>query len=158
MFFMYVKPQVATNGVYLQRHTYHLISWQIHHIGVNLCSATLGIGKAATLIEWCRIFVPHGTRNLIYWMCKALVSFTVLVHIAFIVAENMSCVPHRLIWEKTIPVGYCIDPRIFHIPGAHVSPLVNSLILVLPQNAIWNLQISTRHKAGISLIFLVGLL
>lgn len=91
-------------------------------------------------------------------MCKILLSFSSLAHIAFIVAENMSCVPHRGIWDKTMLTGYCIDPRIYYMPGALVSPIVNAVILIMPQRAIWNLQMSTKNKIGISLIFLVGLL
>ena len=110
------------------------------------------------MIEWSRFFVAHGTRNTFYWMCKIILSFTSLTHIAFIVAENMSCVPHQKIWDRTILVGYCIDQRIFHVPGALVSPIVNLIILIMPQRTIWNLQTSTKNKIGISIIFLVGLL
>jgi hypothetical protein len=130
----------------------------VHHIGANLCTATLGIGKSAILIEWNRIFVPMGTRNSFYWICKALLAFTVLTHIAYIVTENMSCIPHEKIWDRTILQGYCIEPHIFQIPGALVNPIVISFILVLPHRAIWGLQMSTKNKIGISVIFLVGLL
>jgi hypothetical protein len=134
------------------------LAWQIHHIGANLCTATLCIGKAAILIEWGRIFVPYGTRNTFYWVCKALLAANVLAHVAYIVVENMSCVPHRKIWDRTILEGYCIDAKTFQIPGCLVNPIIILVILILPHRAIWSLQMSTKNKIGISFIFLVGLL
>ena len=91
-------------------------------------------------------------------MCRAVLSFSCMAYVAFIVTENMSCVPYKKIWDKTILEGYCINSRIFHIPGALLSPTTITIILVLPQKPIWSLQMSMKNKIGISLIFLVGLL
>ncbi|KAI1272254.1 hypothetical protein F5Y07DRAFT_392111 [Xylaria sp. FL0933] len=130
----------------------------IHHLAINFLAVTLGLSKAAILLEWTRIFVPHGTRNLFYWVYKSLLAIVCLIHMAFVVAENLSCIPHKKIWDRTIPRGYCIDDKAYHIPGALVSPICILIILILAQRAIWKLKMSRDNKTGISLIFLVGVL
>ncbi|OTB05050.1 hypothetical protein M426DRAFT_261084 [Hypoxylon sp. CI-4A] len=129
----------------------------VHHIGFNLCDATLGLGQAAILIEWTRIFVPHGTHNAFYWISRALLSFSCIGHIAFLVAENMSCIPYKKIWDKTILEGYCIEDSLYQIPAAFLSPICIALVLFLPQKAIWRLKMSTKKRLGVSSLFLVGL-
>ncbi|KAI2631476.1 hypothetical protein GGS26DRAFT_96313 [Hypomontagnella submonticulosa] len=130
----------------------------VHHVGSNLIATTLSLGKAAILIEWSRIFVPRGTRDSFYWICKAVLAFSSIGNIAYIVAENMSCFPHKRIWDKTILEGYCIDSEIFQIPGALINPICIAFIIALPQRAIWRLNMSSEKKIGVSLLFLVGLL
>ncbi|KAI0859321.1 hypothetical protein F4860DRAFT_269929 [Xylaria cubensis] len=130
----------------------------IHHLGINFVTVTLGLSKAAILLEWTRIFVPYGSRNLFYWVYRALLAFLCLTHMAFIIVENLSCIPHQKIWDRTITSGYCINDKIFQIPGALINPTSILVILILAQKAIWNLKMSLNNKIGISLIFLVGVL
>ncbi|KAI1748253.1 hypothetical protein F4782DRAFT_534597 [Xylaria castorea] len=132
--------------------------WQTHHLGFNFIVVTLGLTKAAILLEWTRIFVPYGTRNLFYWVYKALLAAVCLTHIALIVIENVSCIPHEKIWDITITSGSCISEKIYHIPGALIDLTSILIILVLAQRAIWNLKMSLNNKIGVSLIFLVGVL
>ncbi|OTB17638.1 hypothetical protein K445DRAFT_20107 [Daldinia sp. EC12] len=129
-----------------------------YHIGFNLCAATSGLWKAAVLIEWNRIFVPRGIQNSFYWIGRGLLVFIILVHIAYIVAENMSCIPYSRIWDKTVTEGYCIDAKIFQIPVCAFNSMYIAIVVVLSQRAIWRLQLTTRKKFGVSILFLVGLL
>ncbi|KAI0122357.1 hypothetical protein F4814DRAFT_438417 [Daldinia grandis] len=130
----------------------------VHHIGFNLCVATSGLWKAAVLLEWIRIFIPYGTRNLFYWIGKSLLTFNILAHIAYIVAENMSCFPYQKIWDSTIFEGYCINQKSFQIPWCLIQPLYITAIIILTQRAIWRLQVTTKKKISVSFLFLVGLL
>ncbi|KAI1653503.1 hypothetical protein F4813DRAFT_374505 [Daldinia decipiens] len=130
----------------------------IHHLGFNFCAATSGLWKTAILLEWNRIFVPRGTRNLFYWIGNMLLAFNSIASIAFIVAENMSCFPYRKIWDKTILEGYCIDQKLFQIPGCLANTIYIAVVIVLTQRTIWRLQVATKKKMGVSFLFLVGLL
>lgn len=130
----------------------------VHHIGFNLCVATSGLWKAAVLFEWIRIFVPHGTRNLFYWIGNSLLTFNILVHIAYIVAENLSCFPYRKIWDPTIFEGYCINQKSFQIPWCLIQPIYITAIMILTQRTIWRLQVTMKKKIAVSFLFLVGLL
>ncbi|KAI1479679.1 hypothetical protein F4774DRAFT_381742 [Daldinia eschscholtzii] len=129
-----------------------------HHIGFNLCVATSGVWKAAVLLEWIRLFVPHGTRNLFYWAGNSLLAFSALIHIAYIVAENLSCFPYQKIWDPTLLEGYCINQMFFQIPWCFIQPLYITTIILLTQRAIWSLQVTTKKKIAVSFLFLIGLL
>ncbi|KAI0096132.1 hypothetical protein GGR51DRAFT_567477 [Nemania sp. FL0031] len=128
------------------------------HIGFNLATVALGLSKAAILTEWSRIFVPRGNRCGFYWACKILLAVLFLSQAAFIVTENLSCMPHRKIWDKTVQDGYCISEDLFHIPAVYLNVVCILLILILPQKTIWELKITIKKRIGISLIFLVGIL
>ncbi|KAI0849399.1 hypothetical protein F5Y00DRAFT_269380 [Daldinia vernicosa] len=130
----------------------------IHHLGFNFCAATSGLWKAAILLEWNRIFVPRGTRNSFYWIGNILLAFNSITTIAYITAENMSCFPYRKIWDKTILEGYCINQKIFQIPGCFMNTIYIAAVMVLTQRTIWRLQVATKKKMGVSFLFLVGLL
>ncbi|KAI0436304.1 hypothetical protein F4803DRAFT_557137 [Xylaria telfairii] len=130
----------------------------IQHLVFNFNVVALGLTKAAILIEWTRIFVPRGIRNLFYWVSGTLLLFVFLTHIAIIVTENLSCMPYEKIWNVTITSGSCIAEKVYHLPGNVIDLASTLIILILAQRAIWNLQMSLNNKIGISLIFFVGVL
>ncbi|KAI1326473.1 hypothetical protein F5Y16DRAFT_421779 [Xylariaceae sp. FL0255] len=155
-----VYQLIRTNGVGIHQYNIRLkdlsASLYIFHVATNTFVISLCLTKAAILIEWVRIFVPRGTRNLFYWAAKILLIVIFLLYSAYIITENLSCVPHEKIWNKLLPDGYCIDDKIYQLPGALVSPVWITAALILPQRTIWKLQTSSENKIGISLIFLVG--
>ncbi|KAI0481933.1 hypothetical protein GGR56DRAFT_617870 [Xylariaceae sp. FL0804] len=130
----------------------------VYHLGDNFFAVTIGFTKAAILVEWNRIFVPPGTRNSFYWICKAILVLSSLISVAYVVAENMSCFPHAKIYNPLITEGYCINQTIWQVPGAIGAVLCTVFIIVLPQHTIWRLQMPRKNRVGISLIFMVGLL
>ncbi|KAI1260527.1 hypothetical protein F5Y18DRAFT_404937 [Xylariaceae sp. FL1019] len=153
---------VHTSGTFTHQYDIRLkdlgATLYIFHVGINTFVVTLCLTKAAILVEWSRIFVPFGTRNSFYWASRTLLTLILLAYTAFLVAENLSCIPHERIWNRLLPDGYCIDDKLFQIPGALVSPVWIFIVLLLPQRAIWKLQIAPKNKLGISLLFLVGIL
>ncbi|KAI0150509.1 hypothetical protein GGR57DRAFT_184992 [Xylariaceae sp. FL1272] len=128
----------------------------ILHIGANLCAITILVLKAAILLEWIRIFVPYGTRNSFFWTCSTVMILHTLFHAAWIVTENLACMPHEKIWNIFIPYGTCIDVNGLYVPAAAVNLAADIVIFVLPQKAIWSLQMSKKNKIGVSMIFTIG--
>ncbi|KAI8963600.1 hypothetical protein F5Y11DRAFT_319273 [Daldinia sp. FL1419] len=130
----------------------------LHHLGFNLCAVTTGFWQAAIVFEWNRLFVPHGTRNSFYWIGNVLLTFTSLATVAYIVAENLSCIPYEKIWNKTILEGYCIDQQLFQIPGCLINTIYIAGAIILTQRTIWRLRVATKKKIEVSFLFLFGLL
>ncbi|KAI1429031.1 hypothetical protein F5Y12DRAFT_799177 [Xylaria sp. FL1777] len=126
------------------------------HAGANLCASTIVTLKAAILLEWIRIFVPPGTRNYFFWIGSVLLIVHTLFYVGWIITENLSCVPHRKIWDITIWEGRCIDGKLIYIPVAAINLIADIIILVLPQRAIWTLHMSTKKKFGVALVFTIG--
>ncbi|KAI1077037.1 hypothetical protein F5B20DRAFT_593640 [Whalleya microplaca] len=129
----------------------------ILHIGTNLCAVTLMVVKAAILMEWNRLFVPCGTRNPFFWTCLIVLWTHTLFHGSWIIAENLSCIPHRKIWDM-MQEGTCIDVKVLYVLAAVINLFTNIIILILPHKVIWSLQMSTKDKIGVSLIFAIGIL
>ncbi|KAI0828072.1 hypothetical protein F5Y06DRAFT_302371 [Hypoxylon sp. FL0890] len=115
--------------------------------------------KIAILLEWIRIFVPRGTRNLIFWASHLLIWINVATCIVNVIIYNIACTPHEYLWNKLID-GTCsrIDTGKDSISMSACNLITDVLIFLIPQKAIWNLQMSTKKKAGVSLTFAVGII
>ncbi|KAI1098669.1 hypothetical protein F4804DRAFT_115729 [Jackrogersella minutella] len=125
--------------------------------GYMFYCATVMTIKAAIIIEWTFIFVPQHTRNAFYWICKTLLCFNTLFYIAMIIFPNVACHPHDKLWNPLLP-GKCTNTSVSSILVSAVNFATDVVLLILPQKVIWGLQMSTKRKIGVSLIFLIGIL
>lgn len=114
--------------------------------------------KASILREWCRIFVPAGTRNTFYYTCYSLMAFNIAFFSSAIIATTLACRPYQKNWDKTIPGGKCFDPSALQIASAIINLVSDIIVLILPQRVIWSLHLSSKKKTGISVVFAVGIL
>ncbi|KAH7313900.1 hypothetical protein B0I35DRAFT_436077 [Stachybotrys elegans] len=115
------------------------------------------LAKTAILIEWTRIFVPHGTRNTFFWATQIALVTNILVYVIGIIMSVVSCVPTEKIWEPWLE-GRCFDRKAIDVTTAAFNLFLDIYILILPQRFIWSLQMSRPRKIGVSLIFSIGLL
>ncbi|KAI0430523.1 hypothetical protein F5Y09DRAFT_341576 [Xylaria sp. FL1042] len=129
----------------------------ILHIGTNFYDVSIAALKVAILLEWARIFAPRGTRGLFYTMCHILLWMNVLFYASKILLINLACIPHRAIWDKTVPAK-CLNQKIVYIVAAAVGVVSHVFILGLPQTIIWKLKMNTKKKIGVSVIFATGVL
>ncbi|KAF4627989.1 hypothetical protein G7Y89_g10161 [Cudoniella acicularis] len=114
--------------------------------------------KVAVLLEWLRIFSPTGTRNLVFWASHFLIWANVIFYMSTVIALNVSCTPYEFIWNKLIP-GNCkaVDYKLTDLSVSVFNFTSDVLILLIPQHAIWKLQMLSRKKIGVSLVFAIGL-
>lgn len=74
-------------------------------------------------------------------------------------SQNLACTPHRYNWDKLIPGGGdCVDVKRLNLASACINVVSDVAILILPQQIIWRLQMSTKRRFGVSIIFAAGLL
>ena len=66
-----------------------------------------------------------------------------------------ACRPRRKIWNPEIP-GKCFDVTALYIASAVFNTFSDVAMLVVPIFMVWNLQMSTKRKIGISAIFGTG--
>ena len=81
-----------------------------------------------------------------------VVFFTILFFM-----EIFTCIPREKIWNPMVP-GTCIDIQNTFVATGVINVCDDFIILILPVYWVWLLQISTKRKVGISLIFAAGLL
>ncbi len=90
-------------------------------------------------------------------MCHILLWANVLFYASKILLINLACIPHRAIWDKTIPAK-CLDQKIVYLAAAVISVVSHAFILALPQTIIWKLKMDNKKKIGVSFIFATGVL
>ena len=130
---------------------------------VVICTA-----KAAILLQWLRIFVPNGIRNIFFWACHVTLWINVAYYVAMLILQNLRCTPIQRLWDPLVD-GTCItDITSNMVPDAvsgaiglaagSINVISDALILLLPQKVIWSLQLDNPRKLGVSVIFAMGLL
>ncbi len=89
--------------------------------------------------------------------CLVLGIFTVVWLIAVIVTNFLVCRPFAYWWDKSIPGGHCVDTD---ITGYYLSTapdiITNLAVLLLPIPILWKLQMQTRRKVAVTIIFVLG--
>ncbi|KAI5867525.1 hypothetical protein GGS23DRAFT_548742 [Durotheca rogersii] len=126
-------------------------------IGSDLFALSTLTIKLAIILEWLRIFNPTGARNKFYWITLGVLSLHLVFHITALVVYNVSCQPYEKNWNPFIP-GSCFDNRSIYVISTVVFLVIDVCILLLPQRAIWGLQMPTRKKLGVASMFMVGVL
>ncbi|KAK4225660.1 hypothetical protein QBC38DRAFT_368230 [Podospora fimiseda] len=116
--------------------------------------------KAAILFEWIRIFSP-GSRDFVFWSCHFLIWSNVICYFVFFVCLNVACTPYEYNWNKMLPGGTCkenINTAVLHEATAAINLFTDVLISLIPQQAIWKLQMTRQRKLGVAGIFAIGIL
>ncbi|TGJ88105.1 hypothetical protein E0Z10_g639 [Xylaria hypoxylon] len=158
---IFVYRVAATSGFFVHGWDFRLknLSWFYYNLflGTQMYLATMIFLKPAILLEWARIFGP-GNRKGFRWTCYILAGVNSTYYLINILIEVNSCHPRAYYWDKTIPGGHCLDGPVLALTSALVNLIFDLAILILPQTVIWRLNMSRRRKAGVSIVFIIGLL
>ncbi|KAI0470596.1 hypothetical protein GGR56DRAFT_136354 [Xylariaceae sp. FL0804] len=129
---------------------------RIFWLGFMLYIGDIFFIKSAIILEWVRIFVP-GQRNAFWWACYSTLVAYGLFCVIVIIFELLSCHPFERIWNPLVE-GSCVDTVAIAVGVSVVNLTFDVVILLLPQRIIWGLQMRTRSKAALSIVFAVGIL
>ncbi|KJZ70794.1 hypothetical protein HIM_09807 [Hirsutella minnesotensis 3608] len=140
-------PRVETNLVDPPNHNALATAFSV--VCITLVVVCL-LGRATPLC-------PLGARNKLFWAICTVMAFNISLYSVAMVAETMTCIPLNKLWTPWLS-GRCFDSKSLHVVTAWFNLLVDVFILLLPQHIIWKLQMTTRKKMGVSVIFLFGLL
>ncbi|KAK4145172.1 uncharacterized protein C8A04DRAFT_36085 [Dichotomopilus funicola] len=138
-----------------------LIPTSYHIFVFGVCySFVLPLLKVSILVDWCRMFVPHGslTKNAFWWGCVIIGFVQITAGIATAVALNLQCIPHEAIWDFTITDAQCFKLYNLQVASASIQLASDICIFLLPQRVIWTLKMSWQKRLGVSVIFGLGLL
>ena len=116
---------------------------------------TFGLTKLTVLLLYRRIFTGDVFRRVV-WIGYAIVfAWTV----GFFFASLLQCWPISINWTGFGgDTAYCVNSNIMLVAHAWSDCFTDVAILAMPLPCIWGLQMKTRHKIGVSAIFLLGLL
>jgi hypothetical protein len=114
--------------------------------------------KSAIIIQFVRLLVPSGVRNIAFWIFHTVLWINVFLYTISTFLELFLCTPRAKAWDKTIIEGHCLNTiDIFVITGA-INAGSDLILVIMPQIIIWKLNMSIRKKWAVSVVFLVGIL
>jgi hypothetical protein len=125
-------------------------------IGTCFYGASMCLLKTAILWEWVNVFTPARERNAFFRACIAVMVINVVYYVTVIFVSVFACTPYARNFDKTIP-GRCVDIGAVNLSAAIINFILDAIILALPQKIIWTLNMSSKRKIGISVIFAIGI-
>ncbi|KAI0397950.1 hypothetical protein F5Y17DRAFT_255489 [Xylariaceae sp. FL0594] len=125
----------------------------------NVASILYGLGlffaKITVLQLYRRVFSPHrGSAFDNGIIVTALVIF--LFHLTSIIIKIFECTPRAKIYNMELK-GSCIDISVFLTASGSFNTISDIVILVLPVKAVWSLNMASRKKVVVILVFTFGL-
>ncbi|KAK1983901.1 CFEM domain-containing protein [Colletotrichum cereale] len=110
--------------------------------------------KASILFFYLRIF-PDETCRRILW-CTQL--FNLLVWISFTAASFASCQPLNFFWNGWMGEmeGKCFNLNAFAMAHGALNVALDVWMLILPASQVYNMRLEWKRKAGVMLMFGVG--
>ncbi|KAL9070876.1 MAG: hypothetical protein Q9157_005669 [Trypethelium eluteriae] len=113
------------------------------------------VTKTAILLQLMEIFVPQA-RTSRWWLMVGMIALNTIYLTINLFLEIFVCIPREKIWNPSTP-GHCIDIGVLFIASAAVNLGEDLLILALPISWILRLQVNSRRKVGISVVYATGI-
>lgn len=113
--------------------------------------------KLAILLQYLRIFVPNK-RSKTYYFTISLIWTNLIFYVVIGFCAAFMCSPRERIWNPLVPGECRLSLAGILIAGGVINIFSDFCVLALPLASIWQLQMATKHKIGISAVFAVGLL
>lgn len=124
--------------------------------GDMVYSISLAFTKISILLLVLRIFLSVQ-RNLFWWLTQFLIVVNSIFYTIFFFVPVFLCFPRAKIWNPDMP-GHCLRIEILYLASCSFNMVSDIAMLSVPIYLIWNLQMSTQRKIGVSLIFGTGAL
>lgn len=94
-------------------------------------------------------------RDVGYWLTQFLIAVNGIFYIIYAFIPIFLCFPRSKIWGPEA-AGHCLDVNDLYLTSAIFNALSDIAMLSVPVYLIWNLQMSTRRKIGLSAISWTG--
>ncbi|EFW17844.1 hypothetical protein D8B26_004819 [Coccidioides posadasii str. Silveira] len=112
----------------------------------------ISLTKVAILLLYLRLF---SVQKVFRWLCYALIALTVLSGIAYTPLTIWQCSPVQAFWDRSIP-HQCIGNQHWRLSYSVINIGTDFLILFLPIQRIFCLQLERRDKIALIFIFSLG--
>jgi hypothetical protein len=114
--------------------------------------------KTAVTLQYLRMFAPNRTINpFVFYGSWLIMTACAVFYILTTLLTVFVCTPREKIWNKLYPGGHCMNYRAIIVSTSFFNIVSDVFILLLPVRTVWKLQIPTKKKIAISLLFGTGL-
>ena len=122
--------------------------------------------KIGILLDWLNMFVPSSLgkkqrrKSPMYWICHLLIWTILVTYVVGAFLVIFQCSPREKAWLGPLYQGGSCQPNIpeHQLASGAINVVTDFAILVLPLHVIWRLTMTPRKKAGMSLLFAIGVL
>lgn len=115
--------------------------------------------KVAILVDWAHLFNPLNKRNVMFWAIRILLAANMVYYVTATFLEAFRCTPQRRLWDVLYERGDCpINTVVLNLVASVINVVSDVAILALPQWVIWRLNMTRATRAGVSVLFLIGIL
>lgn len=110
--------------------------------------------KSSILLLYIRIFGGPGGSSFtrVTWV---VIIFLLAYHVATFFPPIFNCSPREKRWNPRIE-GTCIDMWALGITSTSINILTDIVIFILPIKPVWKLQLPTRQKITLFVLFTTG--
>lgn len=113
----------------------------------------------AILLQYLRLFAPSKVVNPFMWYsARIIIAVTGVYYVISTSLTIFACSPREAFWNPLITDYRCLDNNTIVLITCIFNILSDIIILGLPARAVWRLQMPTRNKIKIVLLFAIGLL
>lgn len=124
-------------------------------IEIIYCPTILG-AKVAMLLQMKRMFVV-SKKGKLYWLHEVLLWTNVPCYLAITLSFILACVPRQKLWEPDLP-GRCISSNGSLIASSAINVVSDITMLLFPLMVIMRLQLPSRTKLILGMVFGTGIL
>lgn len=118
-----------------------------------LYAFNLGWTKLSLLLMYYRIFRVPYFKKMAWIVGTFVLAWVITVTFLFV----FICIPVEKLWYPDLP-GRCINQVGTWIANASSTIMTDVIILLLPLQPIWKLQLGKQEKLGLSIAFGLGFL
>ena len=88
--------------------------------------------------------------------CYAVMILTSCNTLVIILETFLVCRPFAFNWDKTIANGRCADVRAAFVAAGLANVIIDVIVVVLPIQPLWKLQMAVSMKIQVIAIFCLG--
>lgn len=107
--------------------------------------------KLAIIFLYLRIFTQWNLKRF----AQILAGIIFVGSFAFAIASVFECNPIHRVWDRTIP-GTCFNLGASWYAYAAFNTICDLIIIIMPMQAIWKLQLKWTQKVSLAAVFLLG--
>ncbi|MCJ1265579.1 hypothetical protein MMC22_005459 [Lobaria immixta] len=109
------------------------------------------IVKLSILLQYLNIFVP-GRQGPLYYITLFLIWTNLIFYLVMGFCVLFQCIPREKIWDPLVP-GKCLNFTVLLGVSSIFNVISDFSILALPLVSTWRLQMATKHKIRVTVVF-----
>ncbi|CAI7660172.1 hypothetical protein N7533_001066 [Penicillium manginii] len=132
----------------------HIIEGQLFYLWISIPFYNLSLifSKLSALVFLCSIFRIRPFLITVY----LLMGFLVVAGLWMVLSGFFCCVPISYFWRHRHSTGHCLPKGPVWFTNAAIQIMTDIIILILPMPIVSKLRLPKRQRAGIMIVFGVG--